>query len=233
MSKRFYKNVDAVAEEGGYCIRLDGRPLPSTNRRRLLLPSRALAEAVAEEWRAQGDKIDPLSMPLTRLANTGVDRVAPERGRYVEEVVRYLQTDALSYWAPDPQELVARQQAVWQPLLDWFAQEFGRPLAVTRGIRAVPQDPELPALVSARLERCSDFALAGLQTLTAISGSAVVALALDAGRLSPEEGFRAAHLDELYQAEVWGTDAEAEKRRRDIADDMAQTVRFLILLEGG
>lgn len=232
MNKRFYKAVELAAEEGGFAVLLDGRPLPSTSRRRLLLPSQALADAVAAEWRAQGDRIDPLSMPLTRLANTGIDRVAPERPRYIAEILRFAETDALAYWAPEPAELVARQEAEWRPLLAWFAGEVGRPLAVTSGIAALPQDPEVARVLAARLERRSDLALAGLQTLTAVTGSAVVALALDAGRIGPEEGFRAAHLDELYQAEIWGSDAEAERRRRDIAEDIAQTVRFLILLEG-
>ncbi|MFC3227638.1 ATP12 family chaperone protein [Marinibaculum pumilum] len=232
MTKRFYKTVTVHPDADGHAIRLDDRPLPTTTRRNLVLPTPDLAEAIAEEWRAQGDKVDPLSMPLTRLANTGIDRVAGERDRYVAELVRYTDTDTLAYWAPDPAELVARQRAEWQPLLDWFAEHVGHPMQTTSGISAVSQRPEVAAVLSARLAARSDLALGALQTLVAVSGSAVVTLALDAGRLDPEAAFRAAFLDELYQAEVWGTDREAEQRRRAIAEDMAQTARFLLLLDG-
>jgi len=233
MDRRFYKQVDITAEEGGYCVRLDGRVLPSATRRRLLLPNRALADAIAAEWRAQGERVDPFAMPITRLANTGIDQVAVARPRYVGEIVQLAHTDGLAYWAPEPQELVRRQEAEWQPLLDWFAGEVGAPLTVTCGLVAVPQPPDLADALHHRLQRHCDLALAGLQTLASVSGSAVIALALEARHITAEQAYRAAHLGEIYQAEVWGSDAEAEARRQAIALDMAQTARFLELLQDG
>ncbi|MEQ8348305.1 MAG: ATP12 family protein [Sneathiellaceae bacterium] len=232
MTRRFYKTVETVAEEGGHGIRLDGRPLPTTSRRRLVLPTAALAAAIAAEWQAQGDKVEPLTMPLTRLANTGIDRVADDRPRYVEEILRHLQTDTLAYWSPAPADLAARQAAVWTPLLDWVGEQLGHRLAVTTGIVAQPQAPGLAMALAARLEPRSDLALAGLQTLVSATGSAVVALALEAGRLAPADAFQAAYLDELYQAEIWGADQEAEQRRQAIAEDLVQTTLFLQLLDG-
>lgn len=233
MTRRFYKQVHTVAEEGGFAIRLDEHVLPSMARRRLLLPSRELADAIAQEWRAQGERIDPLTMPLTRLANTGVDQVGGQRRRYVTEMVRLAQTDALVYWAEEPRELVQRQEAEWRPLLDWFAGETGHALVVTTGIAAVSQSAEMVSVLDGRLERRSDLALAGLHALASVAGSTVVALAVDAGRVSADRAFQVAHLEETYQAEVWGTDSEAEERRRSIAQDMAATARFLALLRGG
>lgn len=233
MTRRFYKQVHAVAEEGGFAIRLDERVLPSMARRRLLLPNRDLAEAIAQEWRAQGDRIDPLTMPLTRLANTGVDQVGGQRRRYVTEMVRLAQTDALVYWAEEPRELVQRQEAEWRPLLDWFAEETGHALVVTTGIAAVSQPAGMVEVLDGRLEQRSDLALAGLHALASVAGSTLVAMAVDSGRLSPEQAFQVAHLEETYQAEVWGTDPEAEERRQSIARDMVTTAGFLALLHGG
>ena len=233
MTKRFYKTVSVTGlETGGHGLQLDDRPLPSTTKRQLVLPTPALAEAIADEWRAQGDKVDPLTMPLTRLANTAIDRVADDRDSYVAEIVRYTQTDTLAYWTPDPAELADRQAKEWRPLLDWFADHVGHSMATTTGIGAVHQRPEIAVVLTDRLQARSDLALAALQTLVGVSGSAVVTLALDAGVLEPDPAFRAAFLDELYQAEVWGMDSEAEQRRRSIAADMALTTRFLRLLDG-
>jgi len=232
--QRFYKAVTVGAAEsaagGAFRILLDGRAVRTPGRAEGLLPTRAVAEAVAGEWAAQHDVLDPQSMPLTGLAWTALDRVRPARAEIVEAVGANAAHDLLCYRAEGPVDLAARQQALWQPLLDWLALTFDAPLAVTAGIVSVEQPPAALAALARAVAARDDFALAALSAATAATGSLVIALALVEGRIDAEAAFAAAQLDESYQLERWGEDAEAARRRAAIRAELAAVERFVALL---
>lgn len=232
--QRFYKAVTVGAAEsaagGAFRILLDGRAVRTPGRAEGLLPTRAVAEAVAGEWAAQHDVLDPQSMPLTGLAWTALDRVRPARAEIVEAVGANAAHDLLCYRAEGPVDLAARQQALWQPLLDWLALTFDAPLAVTAGIVSVEQPPAALAALTRAVAAHDDFALAALSAATAATGSLVIALALVEGRIDAEAAFAAAQLDESYQMERWGEDAEAARRRAAIRAELAAVERFVALL---
>lgn len=229
--KRFYKN--AVAErrpDGTAIVLLDGRPLKTPAKTEMVLASFPLAEAIAAEWQEQQNEIKPLQMPLTRLVATAIDRVAQDPSGAISEIVRYGDTDLLSYRAEAPQELVARQAEVWQPLLDWFWDRYDIQFQVTQGVVAVPQAETLKP----RLERiCTGhdpMTLTALHAITTTTGSVVIGLAMLEGLIDADAAHRAGLLDELYQAELWGEDAEAAARRASLQADLAAVARFLSLL---
>jgi len=199
-------------------------------RAELRLPTEALAEAVAEEWRSQPDKIQPASMPLTQLANTAIDRVAPAPGSIVDGLLAYAGTDLVCYWAEEPPELVERQQRQWQPLLDWLARRHDALLSVHRGVLPRPQPETAIAAIRGRLAGLPAFHLAGLAAATQACGSLVIALALLDGRIGPDEAFELAELDASFQIERWGEDAEAAARRRSLRQEILDIHRFLTLL---
>lgn len=231
--KRFYDQAAAApcAEpEAGYRVLLDGRAVLTPARVEMALPTRALAEAIAAEWAAQGDTVEPRAMPLTGLAWTAIDQVAPGRARVVADIAAHGAHDLLCYRAEGPADLAARQHELWQPLLDWAAVALDAPLAVTAGVVSVAQPPAaLDALRRAVAER-SDMALAGLAAAVTAAGSLVIGLALCAGRIDAAAAFAAAQLDETYQSERWGEDREAARRRAAIRDDLAAAARFCALL---
>ena len=224
--RRFYKAATSAPVEGGWGILLDGRPLRSPAKRPLVLPTEALAGAIAEEWQAQGDKIDPHSMPLMQFAATAIDRLADDRSGLIEEVAGYGRSDLVCYRADQPPALVRRQEEAWQPLIAWAADRYDVGLNVTTGIVAVEQPPHTLATFRRVLEACDLFALTALATATGSAGSLVIALALAEGRLGPDEAADAALLDEQFQAEKWGSDPEAERRRAAIRADLSAAKRF-------
>ncbi|MCG8692834.1 MAG: hypothetical protein MI806_16655 [Minwuiales bacterium] len=228
--KRFYKQVETAEEAGGYAVTLDGRPIRTPAKAALLLPSPGLAEAVAAEWREQGETVQPADMPIMRLASTAIDRVAGRREEVVDTVAAFGGSDLLCYRAEGPAELAARQAAAWQPLLDWLAERHGVALSVTAGIVHVQQSAESLAALRSIVAGYDDFALTALHTATAACGSLVVGLALVDGRLGPDEAFQAGQVDEAYQAEKWGEDAEAAKARRILAAEIEAAARFVDLL---
>ncbi|HMA15273.1 MAG: ATP12 family chaperone protein, partial [Bacteroidota bacterium] len=212
--KRFYKSATAAPEEsGGYAVLLDGRPVRTPAKAPLTLPSAALAAAIAEEWQGQGVEVDPRAMPLNALACTAIDVVAPARAQIVADLMGFAGHDLLCYWTDETGELLRRQQQDWQPLLDWAARDLDAPLHKTCGIASQAQ----PAASLAALERAvaahDDLALTALAAAAKAAGSLVIALALARRRLDAAEAFRLSQLDELYQAERWGEDAEAARRR--------------------
>jgi len=209
---------------------LDGRPARTPAKRPLALPARAAAEAVAAEWQAQGEEFEPTALRLTRLANTAIDRVAGNRLAVVAEVSRFGATDLVCYRADAPAELVRRQAEAWQPLVDWAGERHGARLAVTAGVLPTAQPPEALAALIRALEVYDDFALTALHAATAAAGSLVIGLALAEGQIDSEEAFAAACLDEQFQAEQWGVDAEAEARRAALKADIETASRFLALL---
>ena len=229
--KRFYAAVAVVEEAGAHAIHLDGRPVRTPARAPLLLPGRALAEAVAEEWRAQGERVEPRTMPCTGFANAAIDRVAPDPDAFAAGLATYAETDLLCYRAEGPAALVEREAAAWDPLLEWARGRYDLNFAVARGIVHVAQpEPTLARLRAAAAAR-NPFSLAGLSPLVTIGGSLVVALAVDEGAIGPEEAFAATIVDETYQAEYWGEDALAAQAREARRADFLAAARFLDLLK--
>ena len=229
--KRFYQKAEAAPSEGGgFTILLDGRPVRTPGRKALEVPTPALAEAIAAEWNAQGDKVEPRSMPLTGLANAAIDRVAPDPDSFAGSLAAYGETDLLCYRAEGPDALVHRQAEAWDPLLRWARRRFDVDFELVQGIMHRPQpDPTLGQLRHAIASR-TPFELAALSPLVTISGSLVVALALAEAAIDLDTAWAAATLDEAWQAEQWGEDALAtaalEARRREFE----AAARFLTLL---
>jgi chaperone required for assembly of F1-ATPase len=228
--RRFYKNVAVIQTELGWGVTLDGKVLRSPARNALDLPSRALADAIAGEWDAQTEKIQPHSMPLMQFAATAVDRIGPARASIVADLAGYAGTDLICYRATEPATLVERESQTWEPLLDWLRRRYDVSLSVTSGIVAIPQpQASLDALARA-VDGFGDFALAALATLVYAAGSLVIALAVAEGELTAEQAAHAAQLDELYQAERWGEDKEALERRVGQLAELVAARRFLDLL---
>ncbi|HYI40720.1 MAG TPA: ATP12 family protein [Allosphingosinicella sp.] len=217
--KRFYKQAAVSPETGGVAILLDGRPVRTPARAPLRVPTEELAAAIAAEWNAQGEKIEPHLMPLTGLANAAIDRVAPDPAAFARTLARYGESDLLCYRAEGPKPLVERQSRTWDPLLGWARTRFEVELETVTGImhRAQPvlTVEQLGRAVAAR----GVFQLAGLAPLVTIAGSLIIALALAEGAIGLEAAWDAAMLDEAWQAEQWGADplaaASLENRRRE------------------
>jgi len=228
--KRVYKKVESRPAEGGYGIALDGRPVRTPAKQPLVVPSAALAAAIAAEWDAQHDEIQPAAMPLTRLAATAIDRTARLHDQIVTETANYAGTDLVCYRADHQPALAARQQAAWQPLIDWAALRFDAPLTVTSGVIPTQQSPASLKAFAAAVSAYDDFRLTALHTLTAACGSLVIALALSEGKLDAEAAFNTSELDESFQIEAWGEDTEAAARREALAADITAAARFLKLL---
>lgn len=228
--KRFYRETDIRAEADGWRVVLDGRPIRTPVGNSLLVPAAALATAIAAEWDAQGDSVVPATMPMMQLACTAQDRVAPRRDEVVAELARYAETDLLCHRAPEVGPLAAREEAAWQPLLDWLAATHGAELVVTRGLIPAPQAPEALAAVHKAVAAHDNWTLAGLYGLTTICGSVVLGLAVLAGRLSGAEAFTLSRLEEAYQIENWGEDAEATERTARLAAEIDAASRYLTLL---
>ena len=204
--KRFYREAHPTADGA---IALDGKPVRTPARAPLILPNAALAEAVAGEWNAQGDKVEPRSMALTGLANAAIDRVAPDKDAFARKLAAFGETDLLCYRAEGPAALAERQAALWDPILAWARRRFDVDFEVAAGVIHKPQPKAtVERLAHAVLAR-SAFELAALAPLVTISGSLLIALALAEGAIDPDAAWAAAALDEHWQAEHWGDDAEA------------------------
>ncbi len=213
LPQRFYTRAGVSEGPDGFRLTLDGRPANTPARNPLRLPTRALAEKVAAEWDAQETQIDPARMPLTRLANTAIDGVAPRLDAVITDLCAYAGTDLVAYRAGEPDRLVAAQGAAWDPILAWARDAFGARLILSEGVMHVEQPPDtVRALAAAVSAETDPFRLAGLHTLTTLTGSLLIALAVLRDHLTPMQAWAAAHVDEAYQAEVWGRDAEAEAR---------------------
>jgi len=225
-ARRFYKEVTSDRQDDGISVRLDGKAVKTPAKRTLLLPSEALGEAVAEEWRAQDENIRPETMPLTRLACTAIDRVSPSRTGVVNQVSAYGATDLLCYRAEGPPDLVEIQSDQWQPLLDWAADELSTPLVVGSGVVHISQSEDAIAALRRRVDRFTDFELTAVADLTQIMGSLVLALAVVCGRLSWQQAFECSRLDEHWQNQQWGEDAEAAARTETLSREVEAAARF-------
>ena len=228
--KRFYKEAAVDARDHGYAIALDGRPVRTPAKALLLVPSAALADAIAEEWNGLEEEIVPGGMPLMAIACTAIDLVAKDRDRAVGELMDFAGHELLCYRADHPQELIERQEQVWQPLLDWVEGRFGAGLLVGRGILHLEQTAEALVALKAAAESYGDFELAALATAVRACGSLVVGLALTEGRLHADEAFAASELDESFQIELWGEDPIARDRRNGVRRELDTVARFLSAL---
>lgn len=226
--KRFWAAAGVAERPEGWAVVLDGRPVKTPAKVPLVLPTEALARAVAEEWDAQQGEVRPARMPLTRTANSAIDKVAPMAAAVVEEIARYGGTDLLCYRATGPAGLIARQAAAWDPWLDAIAAR-GMALRVTSGIVHVAQPEESLAALTAEVARRSHFELAALYDLVAITGSLVLGLAVAEGQLDASDAFNLARLDEDWQAEQWGVDDEAAESAAVKRQAMRDAGRFLRL----
>lgn len=231
--KRFWHDATVLPGPDGYAVLLDGKPMLVPGGARLVVPGAALAEAIAAEWQAaggqQGGEMSLDDVPLTRLAGTAQERVAPDPVPVAEALARYAETDLLCYRADHPTPLVVRQAREWQPWLDWLERAHGARLQPVAGIIHVPQDPAALDAVRGVLLAQPAPVLAGLGIAIPALGSATLGLALAEGVLDPARALALASLDELFQAEQWGEDAWAARRRADVATDVALAARFMDL----
>jgi chaperone required for assembly of F1-ATPase len=234
LRRRFYKEVRVAEGEGGFALALDDRSVRTPARRPLVAPERALAEALATEWRAQTESIDPAQMPLTRLANSIIDGVTDAVGPVKAEIEKYLHTDLLFYRAESPAGLVARQAAAWDPLLAWAREALDARFVVADSLVFVAQPAAALAAAGAAIPQSAEvreiWRLGALHSITTLTGSALIALALLHGRVTVAEAWAAAHVDEDWNLEQWGRDEIALQRRAFRHAEMEAAARVLILL---
>ena len=229
--KRFYRAASVESDAQGFAVALDGRRIRTAQGRPLFLPTAALAGAVAEEWRAQAETIRRETMPLARLADVALDDVAANPAACIDAVVAYAETDLLCYRAVRPASLAQRQEACWRPVLDWAGARYGVAFAVTAGVAPVRQSASVLATVRAAVASAGPWPLAALREAAGATGSALLALALREGRLDAAGAVAASQLDERWQAERWGEDAEASARLAALAAAVDAAAHFLRLLE--
>lgn len=232
--KRFYKAAEAGTAPGGFVVRLDGKPIRTVMQHSLIFPSRELAEAIAAEWQAQVETIVPASMPLTQLANTMADKAkGADRAAMNIEVLKYGASDLVCYFATHPPELVKRQEKQWLPLLDWAAREQGVRLETVKGIKYHNQPEASLEKLNAIVTGLDAAGFTVMQAATALTGSAVIALALAEGWIDAEAAFEASCVDEIYQLETWGEDRLARQRLDHIRSELAAIARFRDLMRLG
>ena len=229
--KRFWKTVSVEREGDGWAIKLDGRPVRTPARAALMVPSEALAEAIAGEWRAVPDEIDPRAMPLTGFANAAIDRVAPNGEAFARGLARYAEADLACYRAEGPQTLVARQEEQWGKLLAWGRRRYDVDFATTCGLMHVAQPGATVERLSHAVAALDSFRLAGLSPLVTIGGSLLAALAVEEKAITPADAWDAVSIDERWQLEQWGADKEAEAALENRRRDFFAAARFLELLD--
>jgi len=231
MTKRFYKETAVSAVEDGFSVTLDGRAIKTPAGAPLSVPTQALAAAVAGEWDAQGDQINPNSMPLMQLCSTAIDRIPNVRDGLIDGLLRYTDTDLLCYRAATPQDLATRQAEVWQPMLDWAEETFGAKLKVVEGVIPITQDESARRGFAVAMADMDNWQLTALAEMVGISGSIVVGFAMYAGALDAEQAFKVCHVDEDHQIAMWGEDAEATARRAQVHAELKSAVDYLTLLQ--
>ena len=226
LPKRFYSEVSVSEGEGGHAIHLDGKPVKTPAKKPLAVPTAALAELLRDEWAAQTDVIDPGTMPVTRLVNTAIDGVTADSQAVFEDILRFSSSDMLCYRAEGPENLVARQNEKWDPVINWAANELGARFILIEGVMPQEQPKEAIAAFAVTLRKYdTPIELTSLHMVTTLTGSAILALAFAEGRITAEEAWTLAHLDEDWTNEHWGTDAEAEHRRAKRLEEMQAAAR--------
>ena len=229
--KRFWKDVAVDAVSDGWTVTLDDRPVKTPARVPLVVPAQALAEAIGEEWRDMGEKIDPRAMPLTGLANAAIDRVGADRRLFADSLANYAQADLACYRAEGPPGLVERQEQEWDRLLGWARRRYDVDFATTSGLMHVSQPSSTIEQLGHAVASLDSFRLAGLSPLVTIGGSLVAALAVLEKAILPERAWEAVTVDERWQLEQWGSDAEAEALLENRRRDFMAAARFLELLD--
>ncbi len=207
--KRFWKAVAVAEDEDGFLVHLDGRKVMTPAKTPLHLPTRALADRIAQEWDAQEAEVKPAQMPFTQMANSAIDKVTPQRVAVADMLAEYGGTDLLCYRAEGPDSLTQRQAALWDSLLDWAAETYGARLQVIAGVMPVAQEADALARLGAEVHKLDSFTLAGFHDLVSISGSLIIGLATLAGVQPAEDLWLASRVDEMWQEEQWGADEEA------------------------
>ncbi|MCC1494144.1 ATP12 family chaperone protein [Cognatishimia sp. F0-27] len=227
--RRFWQDTSIEKTEGGFTVLLDGRSVRTPSKTLLSVPTEALAAAIAEEWRAQEEKIDPRTMPFTRTANSAIDKVAPQHGAVAEMLAAYGDADLLCYRAASPQELVDRQNAVWDPMLDWADRTFEARLEPRTGIMHEAQQPDALARLSAQVHALDNHALAAFHDLVTLTGSLVLGLAGAHQTHPADEIWDMSRIDERWQAEQWGVDEEAEEAAAIKAEAFRHANRYFAM----
>ena len=228
--KRFYKQVTVLPAESGYAIELDGRPVKTPARNMLQLPTEALAEAVSAEWNAQGEEIDPATMPLTALAEGALDQVANERDRIIELIAKFAESDMLYFWADEhQQDLAAHQTEMWDPLLDWARSRYDISFNIIEGIIHESQPDETIARLTAAVEAQDNFALAAMLSLVGLTGSLIATLALVENAVDRDDLWPLVNLEELWQEQQWGADELAVAKRDRKEAEFRAAEQFLKL----
>ncbi|AHM03974.1 Chaperone [Roseibacterium elongatum DSM 19469] len=231
-AKRFWKQATVTRDADGWQVLLDGRPVRTPAKAAMILPSEDMAQAIALEWDAQQDEIAPLTMPVTRSANAAIDRVATQHAEVAEMLAAYGETDLLCHRADHPDELVARQTADWDPLLDWAADRLGARLFPTAGVLPVAQPRDSLDRLGQVIAETGPFRLTALHDLVTLSGSAVLGLAVAYGRLPPDDAWRLSRIDEDWQIEQWGRDEEADAMAAHKAGQFSHAAWFWHLASG-
>ena len=228
--RRFWKEAQAAARDGGWGVELDGKPLRTPARELLIVPTKSLAEAISAEWNSVEEKIDPGALPLTGLANAAVDRVAPDKEAFAQGLARYAEADLACYRAEGPSALVDRQAEHWDVLLGWGRRRFDVDFRTTSGIVHVDQPAATIDRLSHAVTALDPFRLAGLSPLVTISGSLLAALGVLEGAFTLEQAWEAVTVEDRWQLEQWGFDAEAEAALDNRRRDFMAAARFLELL---
>ena len=225
-AKRFWKTVSVATVDGGFAVHLDARQVKTPSKRPLILPTRAMADAVALEWDAQQGLIRPDDMPMTRYANSALEKVAPQFDAVADHLASYAETDLLCYRATGPQGLIDRQNAAWEPWLNWTARDLDAPLVAVAGVMYIPQSPVSLSRLHAQMDLMTAFHLSAFHDLVAISGSFVLGLAMARGLIDAAQGFALSRIDEEWQIEQWGQDDEAMALAASKARALAQALAF-------
>jgi len=229
--RRFWKSAAAVQRDGGWEVRLDDKPLRTPARELLAVPTKTLAQAIVDEWNQVADKVDPRGMPLTGLANAAIDRVGPDKTSFADGLARYAEGDLACYRAEGPEGLVQRQAAEWDKLLNWGRRRFDVDFNTTSGIVHVDQPPATVERLSHAVGALDPFTLAGLSPLITIGGSLVAALGVLEGAFEPDQAWDAVSIDDRWQLDGWGSDAEAEAALANRRRDFLAAAGFLELLD--
>jgi chaperone required for assembly of F1-ATPase len=229
LRRRFYQAATVAEGDDGFALRLDGKPVRTPARHALAAPTRPLAEAIAAEWDAQVEVIDPAKMPLTRLANTIIDGVVASAAAVAAEIAKYLGSDLVLYRADAPERLVQRQGRHWDPVVVWAREQLGARFVLAEGVVHARQPDQALAAAAAAIPR-DPWRLGAVHAITTLTGSALIALALAHGRLSTEQAWEAAHVDEDWNVEQWGRDELALERRRFCFAEMQAAATVLALI---
>lgn len=227
--KRFWKEAAVAEVEGGFRVELDGRPVRTPAKTQVILPTKGLAGAIAAEWDAQEGEVDPAKMPFTRTANSALDKVATQQAEVADMLAEYGGTDLLCYRATSPQELISRQAAAWDPMLDWAEAELGARLAIGSGVMHVAQDQAALDILAARVHEMNNFKLAGFHDLVGISGSLVLAFAAAFNQQEIDAIWALSRIDETWQEEQWGVDEEAVEQAAVKKSEFLHAKRFFDL----